>query len=254
MEEARALSIQLDDLPISLEIIIATHFDHFISTISSKKIDCFILDWKYTECSIVDLAEKLRKSNKYRRAPLAFVTEKKDAKLPFQYSVLNVDFVISKPFQLEEYKDSFVKSIEHKSSHIIPENFNVLVLDNNPDILELMEMHMEQLKHKNFDMCESVESAKKLISEKDYDLMLLDWNLDDGTCIDLIEFSRAKNQTPRVQQALIMVITGRDDVDDIMTLLRYNVKDHIIKPFDYGDFEEKIIYALDRHKKSVKSE
>lgn len=124
-----------------------------------------------------------------------------------------------------------------------------MVLDNSPEILELISLHLSELGHVKYDLCKGIKEAKLNLVDKDYDLLLLDWNLDDGTCIDLIEFIKTSSLSPQTKQALTVVITGRDDVDDIMTLLRYGIKDHIIKPFDFSEFEDKITYAIDKHLK-----
>ena len=132
---------------------------------------------------------------------------------------------------------------------VIPKDFNILVLDNSHEILEVISMHLHDLGHAKFDLSHSIQEAEKKLIQNDYDLLLLDWNLDDGTCIDLIEFIKSESLSERTKSALTMVITGRNDVDDIMTLLSYGVKDHIIKPFEFSEFEEKISYALEKHSK-----
>jgi DNA-binding response OmpR family regulator len=253
IEEARELSAQLSQTELCFEIMMASSFDHFISAITLNQVDFFILDWDLKESSAINMAEKLRKSNKYRKTPILFVTDVKDASIPMQYSALKIDLVISRPFNLNKLKIPLTEILERKFKRIIPENYEVLVLDNNPDILDIMSDHLKNMQHLNFDTCSSIKEAKQHITDKNYDLLLLDWNLDDGTCIDLLDYMRAKKQGNRLNEALVMVITGRDDVADIMTLLRYNVKDHIIKPFDYGEFEEKIIYAIERHHKAPKT-
>lgn len=136
---------------------------------------------------------------------------------------------------------------------LIPKNLKVLILDDNPDVLQVLGMHMEQLDHKNFVTCTSVIEAKKMLQTMDFDLLLLDWDLDDGTCMDIIRQARSNKSSKRLKEALTIVITGRNDVEDIMTLVQMNVKDHIIKPFDYAEFEDKIVYALERHHKQKSS-
>lgn len=112
-------------------------------------------------------------------------------------------------------------------------------------------MHMELLHHKNFETCYSVGEAKEKLIKKDYDLLILDWDLDDGTCMEVIAMARASTSSARQKDALTIVMTGRDSVEDIMTLVENNIKDHIIKPFDHHEFEDKISYALERHHKRL---
>lgn len=249
--EAGELASKIADLGIFADIKIALHFDEFINHIQTQKMDCFFLEIDYRGFSVVDLTEKLRKSNKYRRTPLVFVSDKKDRDILHRYSALNVDMVITRPFVFDDINSQLLKVLDKRFSRIIPEHYNVLVLDNNPDIIDLMTLHLDEFKHTKFDTCLSIAEAKKLVDKNDYDLLLLDWNLDDGTCLDLIEFVRSKKDRPRLDKALIMAITARNDVDDIITLLKYNVKDCLIKPFDHKEFEEKLIYALEKHIKKT---
>jgi response regulator of citrate/malate metabolism len=38
-------------------------------------------------------------------------------------------------------------------------------------------------------------------------------------------------------------------VEDIITLLNYGVKDYLIKPFNFNEFENKLDYALEKGQK-----
>ena len=148
-----------------------------------------------------------------------------------------------------ELSDLLIQSIQNKKKTVIPKHFSVLVLDDNPDLCEIVAMELEQLGHHRYKSCHSLKEAIKCVDENDFDLMLLDWNLGDGTCLDLVEHVKNKSWRTYNQKALIIVITGRDDVDDLMTLLMYGIKDTIIKPFDSFEFEDKLSYALGRHLK-----
>lgn len=251
-EEARVLGLLLGDLQINLDIVVANHIDQFISIISKEKIDCFILDWKFEHHASTDLIAKIRKNSKYRQTPIVVVVDKLDELIPMQYSALKIDMLITRPFKIDDFHTRLITILNKKSGHIIPEHFEVLALDDSPEIIRIHEDNLKELQHLKFNICSSVAEAKKLINEKDYDLFLLDWNLDDGTCLDLIEFIRSKKDNVRLNEALIIAVTGRDDVDDIMTLLKYGVKDYIIKPFDFPEFEDKLIYALERHHQKLK--
>lgn len=248
-EEASTLQNLFNALDLKFDATVTDQMEQFVSTTTNNQIECFILDWNYANYNIVDLVAKIRKSIKYKKTPIIFVTDKKDARAPKQFSSEDVDVIISRPFLENEICGPLKLALGKKDLKIIPENYNVMILDNNPDILEIMVSNMQELKHTNYKTCSSITEACRLIEAQDFDLFLLDWNLDDGTCIDLIEYIRSKKTNKRLSEALIMVITGRSDVEDIMTLVRYKVSDHIIKPFDYSEFEDKLVYAIDKHRK-----
>jgi DNA-binding response OmpR family regulator len=249
VQEAKILRTLLSDLSLKLEIIVAESLDQFKSIVLKDQVDCFILDWKFENYSVADLAIQIRKSNKYRHTPIIMVPNLEDSAIPNEYSAIKLDMLLYRPFNFVEFEKPLLDVLNKKFGHIIPDHFEVLILDDDPDVLEINIDFLNRLEHKKYQTCSSVSEAKKLVSEKDFDLLLLDWNLADGTCIDLIEFIRSKKDKIRLNSALIIAITGRDDVDDIMNLLKFNVVDHIIKPYQYDEFEDKLIYALERHKK-----
>jgi DNA-binding response OmpR family regulator len=248
--EATNLKNQLKDFPTQLEFFIATNVAQYNAIISSQQIDCFILDWNFEHFTITELVTKLRKS-RYRQTPIAIVIDKKDVGIGKQYSTLKIDLLITRPFNFAEYQPQLMAVLNKKLGRIIPEDYSVLVLDDSQDILDIHIDHLKQLEHANYQTCTSIAQAKKLMKEKKFDLLLLDWNLGDGTCIDLIEFIRSKKENIDLNGALIMAVTGRDSAEDIITLLKYDVKDYIIKPFGLVEFEEKLIYARERHQKKA---
>lgn len=247
--EAINLSNRLGELGPNINFIIGKNFDEFLKSIARlPKIDCFLIEDIYKECSAVDLIEKLKKSQRYKKSVISLCTSSLK-KIDKKYLELGAHYIFDLQTSFKEVSEQLKKHIIKKLTPVIPKNFNVMVLDNSPEILELISLHLSELGHVKYDLCKGIKEAKLNLVDKDYDLLLLDWNLDDGTCIDLIEFIKTSSLSPQTKQALTVVITGRDDVDDIMTLLRYGIKDHIIKPFDFSEFEDKITYAIDKHLK-----
>ena len=62
--EALALSEGLKDLAPKIEFITASSFDGFLKAIAAvEKIDCFIIEEDYKECSSYDLIEKLKQGH-----------------------------------------------------------------------------------------------------------------------------------------------------------------------------------------------
>ena len=252
MEESQALAKKLNEFSPGINFIISSSFDGFLKEIAKvEKINCFIIEEKYKECQAVDLIEKLKSSQRYKKSLLALYTPSLE-KIDKKYLEFDLDLTFDNSTDFKGLHANLERIILKQIMPVIPKDFNVMALDNSREMLELISMHLTELGHENFDLCHSIRNAKMTLLEKDYDLLLLDWNLDDGTCIDLIEYIRSSTVSERTKASLIVVITGRDSVDDIMTLLRYEVKDTIIKPFDFLEFEDKINYAIEKHLKRAK--
>lgn len=250
-EESKTLGMQLLELGFDVKVFACRSLDELIDCFTKNEINCFVFEYRCQKFNAKNIALKLGKSTKFKGATFIFVSDKENIGDIFEDVNLKVDLVITRPIQKRDYATQLKEIWKRQSGRVIPENLNVLILDNNPRVIELLEMHMELLHHKNFETCYSVEEAKKKLTKKDYDLLLLDWDLDDGTCMDVIDMARSSTSSARQKEALTIVITGRNAVEDIMTLVEKNVKDHIIKPFDHHEFEDKISYALERHQKRL---
>lgn len=247
--DAKALSEKLKDMGPKINFIASASFEEFVKAISkTEKIDCFIIEEDFKEFSSIKFLEQIKNSKKYKQSVRAMFTNDLD-ELSSEHLALDNHYNFDRDTNIKDIVANLKQNIIRTKSPVIPRDYNVLVLDNSSEILEVISMHLQDLGHGKFDLCHSIQEAEEKLIQNDFDLLLLDWNLDDGTCIDLIEFIKSESLSERTKSALTMVITGRNDVDDIMTLLSYGVKDHIIKPFEFREFEEKISYALEKHVK-----
>ncbi|MEA9358266.1 response regulator [Bacteriovorax sp. PP10] len=249
--EAITLSEQLKEIAPNIHFIIAPTFSDFLLKITNAdKIDCFIVEERYKDCAAIDLVDQIKRNPKYKKSVISiFSTNLK--KVDNKFYELNSDYIFDLSFELNNVILNLRKLIVKNLMPVIPKDFNVLVLDNSPEILEVISLHLQELGHEKIELCTDILAAKKFLLSKDYDLLLLDWNLDDGTCFDVIDFIKNNPVSSRTKAAVTVVITGRDDVEDIMTLLKYGINDHIIKPFGFQEFEDKIGYAVEKNVKRI---
>lgn len=251
-EESLKLSQILSALTYRPRVLVANNFDHFIDLINKHKIEFFCIDHKLSEVSAENIVERLRKSQKYHKSSVAFVSDGTENIRPEQFSTLNINFIINRNYQLVQFESQLQKSLEKSLSTVIPDYFRVLIVDDNQEILDIMEDYLKQLDHKHFKSCLNLEEAYKILNLEDFHLLIIDWNLPDGSCFDLINHIRKNVKSEITKNSLVIVETGRSDVDDIMTLLRFDVTNYLIKPFEFHEFEEKLTYAIDKHLKSSK--
>lgn len=244
--DAHRLSIQMQELGYEIEVHICDNFNDLMICISTHHVDSFIFDSTSQKFNVQEVVMKLKRTRKFGKSTYVMV-HGPESIVPLDQK--SGDIVILRPFVRDQYSGQLIESWEKQLNKVLPEAMSVLILDNNPNILEVLGMHMEQLEHKNFVCCQSVKEAKKIIEVQDFDLLLLDWDLDDGTCFEVMDHARRIERSQRLKEAITIVITGRNDVEDIMTLVQRNISDHIIKPFDYSEFEDKIFYAVKKHNK-----
>jgi DNA-binding response OmpR family regulator len=89
-----------------------------------------------------------------------------------------------------------------------------------------------------------IEEAQTILKTKPIDYILSDWNLPDGQGIALL---RAVRSTERFVSTPFIMITGKSDVDSMMESSKLGVSEYLVKPFDYDDFERKLVEGWKYH-------
>jgi DNA-binding response OmpR family regulator len=113
----------------------------------------------------------------------------------------------------------------------------VLIVDDETFILELIRDFLE-LKNIDSDMAKDPMTALKLLKKNQYELLLVDKNLQDSQGESLIlEMKKLKTKMP------IILLTGDLSLSDEY-INKIGVNDVIFKPFQVEEFYEKISQYL----------
>ena len=87
----------------------------------------------------------------------------------------------------------------------------------------------------------SIEDARGAIAVQDYDVMVFDIGLPDGTGTDLLAHVRREGRrTP------ILMLTARSDIEDRVAALDTGADDYITKPFDLRELHARVRAMLRR--------
>lgn len=92
--------------------------------------------------------------------------------------------------------------------------------------------------------CESAftyAAAEEMICLYQYDCLLIDVNLPDGSGFDLVKLAKSKNATTG-----IIIISARETLDDRITGLRNGADDYIVKPFHLSELNARIFSLMRR--------
>ncbi len=103
---------------------------------------------------------------------------------------------------------------------------NVLVVDDEPDIRELLEITLSRMNLDSY-AAANVREAKSLLDKEQFDLCLTDMKLPDGTGIELVEHIQA--QHPQIPVA---VITAFGSMEAAIKALKAGAFDFVSKPID----------------------
>jgi two-component system alkaline phosphatase synthesis response regulator PhoP len=122
------------------------------------------------------------------------------------------------------------------------ERLNILVVDDEPDILELVTYNF---KNEGFLGASALdgEEALKLIKKNQYDLVLLDLMLPGIQGVDLCRTIRSNPATERLP---IIMLTAKSDESDRVLGLEMGADDYISKPFSVRELIARVRAVLRR--------
>lgn len=113
-----------------------------------------------------------------------------------------------------------------------------LVIDDEPDIRELLSLTLKRMQVES-SVASDLESGKRLLESRDFDLCLTDMRLPDGDGLDLVDWMQ--RNAPGVPVA---VITAHGNVETAVQALKLGAFDFISKPLDLANLRSVIENAL----------
>jgi DNA-binding response OmpR family regulator len=126
----------------------------------------------------------------------------------------------------------------------------LLVVEDEPDLADVIARGLRRDGHAVDVANRSVEADIKLRSAG-YDLIVLDWNLPDGSglqlCRDLVsgDLPTLEGVRPR-----ILMLTARDDVEDRVAGLDSGADDYLVKPFAFAELSARVRTLIRRDTES----
>ncbi|MDR6550898.1 response regulator [Paenibacillus qinlingensis] len=96
----------------------------------------------------------------------------------------------------------------------------------------------------NVDEASNVETAIKLLKENDYQLITLDLMMHPQSGYEIFEVLK---EDPMIKWLPMLVLSGRNDMKDVVRCFRMGADDFVTKPFRYEDLSARIQRMLLRH-------
>jgi two-component system phosphate regulon response regulator PhoB len=121
---------------------------------------------------------------------------------------------------------------------------NVLVVDDEPDIREVIRFALEGAGFRVFEAGHADE-ARKLLASESPDLMLLDWMLPGRSGLEL---AQQLKQSPKTRNLPIIMVSARGQEEDRVRGLDTGADDYIAKPFSPREMVARVNAVLRRVK------
>ncbi len=118
----------------------------------------------------------------------------------------------------------------------------VLIVDDNPTDRMLVKAILNKMGIKNIQEAKSGNDAAFMLQNamnlaKQFDLVILDWNMPGKTGIDFLKEIRSQKDTKKLG---VIMATSVSDADKVRESLRVGVEDFIIKPIQHQLLAEKV--------------
>ena len=117
-------------------------------------------------------------------------------------------------------------------------NKNALIIDDEPDILELLDITMKRMDVDCY-AAENLEVARDLLKKHHFDICLTDMRLPDGDGVEFV--NEIQNLYPSLP---IAVITAHGSMDSAIKALKYGAFDFLTKPIDLNTLRTIVQSAL----------
>jgi len=113
-------------------------------------------------------------------------------------------------------------------AHVSSSQPVVLVVDDEPDLLELVTLTLSRMRFRTR-TASDLETARRLLKAESFDLCLTDMRLPDGDGLDLVAWIQENRATVPVA-----VITAHGNVESAVRALKLGAFDFVSKPLDLG--------------------
>lgn len=122
---------------------------------------------------------------------------------------------------------------------MVDKNMSILVVDDFQTMTQLMRYLLLSLGFKNVDEARDGRSALAKMSEKQYNLVISDWNMQPMSGIDFLKFLRSQgNSVP------FILVTAENKTENVIEAKQAGVSNYIIKPYNAVTLKSKLVSVL----------
>lgn len=121
-------------------------------------------------------------------------------------------------------------------------NMNVLIVDDYATMLRIIKNLLKQLGFNNIDEASDGTMAFEKVKQKEYGLVISDWNMEPMTGFEFLKLVRASDK-PFKTVPFIMV-TAESKTENVIAAKQAGVNNYIVKPFNAETLKMKISSVL----------
>jgi len=120
-------------------------------------------------------------------------------------------------------------------------NMNVLIVDDYKTMLRILRNLLKQLNFNNVDEATDGTMAMEVLKQKDFGLVISDWNMEPMTGIQLLRLVRADD---KLKHLPFVMITAESKSENVIAAKEAGVSNYIVKPFNAATLRSKLVSVL----------
>ena len=118
---------------------------------------------------------------------------------------------------------------------------NILIVDDYKTMLRIIRNLLKQLGFNNVDEATDGSMALQKLRDKDYGLVISDWNMEPMTGIQLLREVRAD---AKLKALPFIMITAESKTENVVAAKEAGVNNYIVKPFNAATLKTKLSTVL----------
>ena len=120
-------------------------------------------------------------------------------------------------------------------------NMNILIVDDYKTMLRIIRNLLKQLGFNNVDEATDGSMALQKLRDKDYGLVISDWNMEPMTGIQLLREVRADS---KLKSLPFIMITAESKTENVVAAKEAGVNNYIVKPFNAATLKTKLASVI----------
>jgi len=114
----------------------------------------------------------------------------------------------------------------------------ILIVDDYKTMLRIIRNLLKQLGFENVDEAVDGSSALKSLRDKDYGLVISDWNMEPMTGLQLLREVRADGKLKHIP---FIMVTAESKTENVIAAKEAGVTNYIVKPFNAETLKQKLV-------------
>ncbi len=123
----------------------------------------------------------------------------------------------------------------------VNKDMGILVVDDYKTMLRIIRNLLKQLDFNNVDEATDGSAALQKLRDKDYGLVISDWNMEPMTGLQLVREVRSDK---KLKALPFIMVTAESKTENVVAAKEAGVSNYIVKPFNAETLKQKLASVL----------